>query len=186
MQTQSIAALCLGLLLGCGTTNVDRYTAPAPPVAERISIRFDSIEIRAVTLPSYAAADEIHQQDEDGRLVSDTKVLWADSPERAVALGLARNLAKLTGARVASDPWPFEEFPQARLEIRFEDLLPQSNGELSAKGQYFVAVESGSERAGFFSLSQPFDPNQPPTDLARARSQLLLKLATFIARDGLR
>ena len=185
MKPLAFAALSSLALTACGT-NADRYTASAPEVTQTVSIRFGSVEIREVSLPTYAAADEIHQQAESGVLKSDTAVLWADAPERAVALDLARNLAKLTGARIASDPWPFESFPDARLEVRFEELLPGADGVLRAAGQYFVAVEEGRERAGLFDLAVPFSPEGGPAAIAAARGQIILDLATFIARDGLR
>lgn len=172
-------------LVACGSPP-ERYTAAAPVVTQSISIRFASIEIRDVTLPTYAAADEIHQQLETGQLQSDTAILWADAPERAIALDLTRNLSKLTGARVASDPWPFESFPDATLEVRFEDLLAGSDGILRAAGQYFVAVEEGRERAGLFDLSVPFALDAGPAGIAQARGQIILDLAAFIARDGLK
>lgn len=181
----TLAALSCAILASCGT-NADRYTAAPPAVTQSISIRFGSVEIREVSLPTYAAADEIHQQAEGGVLKSDTAILWADAPERAVALDLARNLTKLTGARVASEPWPFEAFPEARLEVRFEDLLPGSDGVLRASGQYFVGVEDGRERAGLFDLSVPFAADGGPAAIAAARGQIILDLAEFIARDGLR
>ncbi len=187
MRNSSFPVLILvaGVLAGCAG-ETDRYTVAPPQVNEKVSIRFGSVEVRDVSLPSYAASDEIHQQLDGGVLKSSTSVLWADSPERAVELELTRNLAKLTGARVASDPWPFEAFPDARLEVRFEELLPGANGILRATGQYFVAVEEGRERSGLFELNAPYDLEAGPTAIARARGQVMLDLAIFIARNGLK
>ena len=173
------------ILTGCAS-DAQRFTAPAPEVTERVAIRFATVEIREVTLPSYAAAEEITRQDASGVLQSTTDVLWADAPERAIALELARNLAKLSGARVASNPWPFEAFPDARLDIRFEELLPGADGQFRARGQYFVAVEEGRERAGLFELSRAVEQNAGPADLARIRKLLILDVAEFVARNGLR
>ena len=111
-------------------------------------IAFASVEVRDVSLPTYAAAEEISIQAEDGTLTSSTDVLWADTPERAIALELSRNLARLTDRRIASEPWPFEAFPDARLEVRFEDLLATTAGAFRTRGQYFVGVEEGRERSG--------------------------------------
>jgi uncharacterized lipoprotein YmbA len=173
------------VLVAC-SSDVNRYTVQAPASAETIRIAFGSVEIRDVSLPSYAAADEITTERPDGVLASTTDVLWADSPERAVELELARHLAKLTGARVASDPWPFEAFPDARLEVRFEQLLAGADGVYRAQGQYFVAVETGRERAGLFDLSTPYAVEGGPQALAAARGGLILDVAEFIARNGLR
>lgn len=181
----AIALMAISILAGC-SGETDRYTVVPPAVTERIAIRFGSVEIRDVSLPSYAASDEIHQQVDGGILKSSTSVLWADAPERAVELELTRNLATLTGARVASDPWPFEAFPDARLEVRFEELLPGADGVLRASGQYFVAVEEGRERSGLFELNVPFEADAGPVAIATARGQIMLDVAEHIARKGLK
>ena len=185
MTKTHIALATLIALTACGT-DADRYAVTPPAVTQSIRIGFGSVEIRDVSLPSYAAADEIHQQVEGGILKSSTSVLWADAPERAIALDLSRNLSKLTGARIASDPWPFEAFPDARLEVRFEELLPAADGVFRASGQYFVAVEEGRERSGLFELAVPFALDGGPTAIAAARGQIILDLAEFVARNGLK
>lgn len=187
-MTLAARLLCLSfplLVAACGSP--ERFAVSAPPVTQKASIAFASVEVRDVSLPTYAASDEISLQSEDGTLVSSSDVLWADSPERAVALELSRNLARLTDRRIASEPWPFEAFPDARLEVRFTDLVAKTTGQFTATGQYFVAVSDGRrERSGLFDLSVPFDANGGPTAIARARGQLILDLAEYIARNGLR
>lgn len=176
----------LALLAACGGT-AERFAVSAPPVTEKTAIAFSSVEVRDVSLPTYAASEEITLQTADGRLVSSTDVLWADAPERAVALELSQNLARLTGRRIASEPWPFEAFPEARLELRFAELLPSEAGVFRASGQYFIAVrDGGRERSGLFDLSVAFDPEGGPTAIAEARGKLVLDLARFIAREGLK
>lgn len=176
----------LALLTACGT-NAERFTVRAPEVSEKTSIAFTSVEVRDVSLPTYAAAEEIALQLADGRLITSTEVLWADAPERAVALELSQNLARLTGRRIASEPWPFEAFPEARLEVRFAELVATEAGAFRASGQYFVAVtDDRRERSGLFERSVPFDPEGGPTAIAAARGQLVLDLARYIARNGLK
>ena len=186
MKHSGILAAATAIFLGACSSDADRYAVPAVKPTERINILYGSVEIRDVTLPTYAAADEIHQQSDTGILKSSTSILWADEPERAIALELTRHLSQLTGSRIASDPWPFESFPDARLEVRFEDLLADATGQLHASGQYFVAVEAGRERSGFFDLTAPFDPAQGPAAIASARAQIILDLAEYIAANGLR
>ena len=182
-------AIVVGLTLvlaGCGGT-AERFTVAPPAVVEKVRIGFGSVEVRDVSLPSYAAADEIHLQGADGRLTSSTDVLWADAPERAVALELSQNLARMSGRRIASEPWPFEAYPDARLELRFAELVATTEGTFKASGQYFVAVEDGGrERSGLFEESVAFDPEGGPSAIAAARGQLILNLATFIAKKGLK
>jgi hypothetical protein len=45
---------------------------------------------------------------------------------------------------------------------------------------------AGRERSGFFDLSVAFDPSAGPQAIAVARGQVILDLARFIARNGLR
>lgn len=190
MMRFSPHALILGLALvlaSCGD-DAQRFAVSTPKVAEKVRIGFGAVEVRDVSLPTYAAADEIHLQTEDGTLTSSTAVLWADAPERAVALEISQNLARLSGRRVASEPWPFEAYPDARLEVRFAELVAVTTGTFRASGQYFVAVEEGAgrERSGLFDLSVPFDPEGGPSAIAAARGQLILDLSRYLAKKGLK
>ncbi|QFT58120.1 hypothetical protein FIU94_04730 [Sulfitobacter sp. THAF37] len=188
-MTLAHRALGLGLILmlaACGGT-ATRFAVTTPSVTQSERIAFGAVEVRDVSLPSYAASEEIAIQAADGTLTSSSDILWADAPERAVALELSQNLARLTGRRVASEPWPFEAFPDARLEVRFAELVARSAGDFRASGQYFVAVTDGRrERSGLFDLSVPFDPEGGVGAIAAARGQLILDLARLIAREGLR
>jgi hypothetical protein len=104
-----------------------------------------------------------------------------------VALELSRHLAQITGARIASNPWPFEALPDARLDLRFETLVAGEDGIYRATGQYFVAVADGRrERSGLFDLSAPFDPEAGPAAVAAARGRVILDLALALARGALR
>jgi uncharacterized lipoprotein YmbA len=177
------AAALLVLLTACGTP--DRIVVQAPTISETVRIGFRSVEVKDVSLPSYAAADEIAQQAPDGSLIT-SKVLWADSPDRAIGLELSRNLARLTRARIASEPWPFEENAAAALDVRFSDLVAGTDGTFRAAGQYFVGVYEGRERSGLFDLTVAYDPKGGPAAIARARGQIIFDLAKYIARKGLR
>ena len=180
-----VAGLCL-TLAGCGD-NAVRFAVAPPAEVQKVRIGFGAVEVRDVSLPSYAAADEIHLQSEDGTLTSSTDVLWADKPERAIALEISQNLARMTGRRIASEPWPFEAYPDARLELRFSELVATTGGQFKASGQYFVAVEDGGrERSGLFDEAVAFDPEAGPSAIAAARGQLILNLATFVAKKGLK
>jgi len=186
MKNFMVVCAMAGTLVACGGAS-DRYAAEPPQVTQTQRIAFRAIEVREVSLPAYAASDEISVQTADGRLVSDGAVLWADTPNRSVSLEISRNLAQITGARVASNPWPFEAFPDARLDLRFERLVAGEDGQFRATGQYFVAVSDGRrERSGLFDLAVPFDPAAGPGAIAAARAQIILDLAAYLARNGLR
>lgn len=187
MIYSKIALVGLVVTLGACSGSSNRYSVAPPVVTETVRIGFRAIEVREISLPTYAAADEIAVQDGTGRLVAQGSALWADSPERAVSMQVSRDLARLTGARVASSPWPLEALPDARLEIRFESLIASADGQFRASGQYFVGVADGRrERSGLFELAVPYDRDGGPQAIALARGQLIQNLATFIARNGLR
>ena len=177
------AAAALALLAACGAP--DSVVVQPPAITETVRIGFKSVEVKDVSLPSYAAADEIAQQAPDGTLIT-SKVLWADAPERAIGLELSRNLARLTKRRVASEPWPFEEDATATLDVRFADLIAGTDGTYRATGQYFVGVYEGRERSGVFDLVVTYDPKGGPAAIARARGQLIVDLAKYLAAKGLR
>lgn len=186
MKRFALLPLILVSLAACSGPS-DRYTVAAPPAAQTQRIAFAAVEIRDVSLPAYAADDEIVLRAADGRLVSGGGVLWADTPDRAVALELSRHLAQITGARVASSPWPLEALPDARLDLRFETLVAGEDGQFRANGQYFVAVGDGRrERSGLFDLAVPFDPQGGAAAIAAARGQVILDLAVDLARGALR
>jgi len=177
------AAAALAILAACGAPN--RIAVQPPAISETVGIGYRSVEVKDVSLPSYASADEIAQQAPDGTLIT-SKVLWADSPDRAIGLELSRNLARLTRARIASEPWPFEEAAAATLDVRFTDLVAGTDGVFRATGQYFVGVYQGRERSGVFDLAVAYDPKGGPTAIAQARGQIILDLAKYLAREGLR
>lgn len=181
-----LGVLALILVASCGDGPAARYSVPQPQVDDTIRISYGSVEVRDVSLPSYAASDEIHRE-VDGALSSSTSVLWADVPARAVSLAIARNLSELTTAKVANEPWPFQSFPQARVEVRIEEMVAGSDGLFRLKGQYFVASTRGSrETSNLFELFEPYDVLAGPKAIALARGQIILNLTRDIAKTGLR
>jgi uncharacterized lipoprotein YmbA len=182
-----IWALGFMAVASCGDGPAARYSVPQPTVSETIRISYSSVEIRDVSLPTYAASDEIHRETEGGVLQSSASVLWADAPERAMSLAISRNLSELTTAKIANEPWPFQSFPQARVEVRIEDMVAGQNGLFRLKGQYFVASTRGNrERSGLFELLTAYDIEAGPKAIAAARGQAILELSQEIAKNGLR
>jgi uncharacterized lipoprotein YmbA len=180
-------------LAACGSGTAPlRYSVPPVPVEARVPVAFSAIEVIDVTLPAYAQGEEISLGLPGGGIQRQDGLLWADIPARGVTLDLTRALGQITGARVASSPWPFDRRPDARVEVRIEEFLPAETGTGSAAfrlaGQYFVGAFDGSERARArgFALSVPYDPAGGPPAIAAARATATVQLAEAIARDGLR
>ncbi|WP_216665301.1 membrane integrity-associated transporter subunit PqiC [Pseudoruegeria sp. HB172150] len=176
---------------GCGGEVESRYGEPVRPGSasapgERVYTAYHSIEVVAVTMPSYAANEEIYVKSTSGA-ISPLGPLWTDLPERAVTLQLARDLRTVTGALAAPEPWPFVEPADARVDVRIEEFLAVPTGSFRMSGQFFVAPEvEGRNRSGQFSIDAPLTGDGGPAEIARARSRAVSKLAVEIARNGLR
>lgn len=164
-----------------------RLTTPPASPAGRIGIDFSTIEVLDVSLPDYAADDRIFVQVPGGALTP-TGAIWADDPARALTLELSLALADLTGARVAPEPWPFEEPPEAQVDVRLAEIVADAAGAFVMRGQYFVASrdESGRDTAREFRIAIPLPPEPGPATIAAARAQATVALAREIASDGLR
>lgn len=174
----------LTFLVACGAAP-QRFGAPLAPPGERIGISVALLEVRQVTLPSYALDEEIWVETADGALTADAGLLWADEPQRGVTQELVRQLGRITGARVAGEPWPFESLPQARLEVRVDEFLAGADGRFRIAGQYFsVALTAGRDRAADFSVSAPIAPDGGAAGIARARAVAVRDLARLIADEG--
>ena len=175
------------LLTGCLASSPEqRFAVPAAPAGDRIAIAARSVVVRDISLPDYASSQEIYTRGADGALTSDPKLLWADGPVRAMTLELASYLARITGAEVASEPWPFTSDPGAAVEVRVTDMVADTGGQLRLSGQYFVATESGRNRGRLFDLSVPIGGAQTAADIAAARGQIVRDLARIIAAEALR
>ncbi len=184
MILASVAALTL--LGACSHgENTARYMIDPPLTGERVPDRLGTAELKDVSLPEYAAAGEISWQTEDGAVRSNTKQLWADTPQRAFTQTLARTISDLSGATVIAEPWPLAEPPRRRLEVRVEKALAQSDGVYRLSGRYFVSDEAagGANQARSFDISVPLADDEPGT-IARAQSQAITQLARQIAVLG--
>lgn len=185
MIRPTLALVLLATVAAC--SGPDRLLPTPQTVAvERVASRFSSIEVLEVSLPTYAAGEEIVVEVVGGGLEA-SDLLWADDPTRAVTLALSRNLAEVTGARVAPQPWPFDSFPSARVDVRVEQFLTAADGTIRLSGQYFVADMDGQgrDRSRLFSLSTPFTNEDGINGAVVARGKLVADLAVLIARDGL-
>ncbi len=142
-----------------------------------------SVMVRTVSLPTYAAAEEIAIQSPEGVIVTEGDILWADLPDRAATLTITRHLNSILSAVVGPDPWPFVDLPDAVVEVRVEEMIAGGDGVFRLRGQYFV----GGDAARFRNTVQSFSYTSPLAEpgfgsVAAAQSQVLLALSEDIAR----
>ena len=173
------------VVAGCNPTLPQRVPMPLAEPGARVAIPARSVEVRAVSLPSYATQEEIWRETPTGSLVADPQLLWADEPVRATTLALAGQLAALTRARVAAEPWPFESLPQARLEVRFDTMVAGADDRFRVAGAYYSSrLDVERDRSGAFDIAVPIAPESGAPGIAAARAAVLRDLARLIAEDG--
>ncbi|MCV2448919.1 membrane integrity-associated transporter subunit PqiC [Paracoccus sp. DMF] len=176
------AAACLALTACSNGEKTARYLIDPPDSGQRVADRLGTAELKDVSLPEYAASDEVSWQTADGAVRSNTKQLWADDPQRAFTLTLARTISDLSGATVIAEPWPLSEPPRRTLEVRVEKALALADGSYRLSGRYFVgdATAGGANQARSFDISIPL-ADAGPAAVARAQSQAIAQLAGQIA-----
>ena len=187
--TITIAMIGTALLAGCSeTVGPVRYPVPAVEATQNVRIPYRTVEVRQVSLPAYAELSEMSIETPDGGIETTATVLWADNPVRSVTLELSRSLGQITGATVASEPWPFDDYADARVEVRVEEMLTDAQNRFKLSGQYFVGSTDGSNRtrARVFALTVPLAQGTGPKSMAAARGQIIADLALLIAKDGLK
>lgn len=179
-----VASLSLLLLSGCSDpTQTARYALAPVPAEKHLPNRIGTAELREVSLPQYAAGQEITWQTEDGALRSTPKQIWADDPPRAMTLALAREISALSGATVIAEPWPLSESPQNRVEVRVEEFLPGADGMVRLSGAYYVTPAQGAGRdvVRRFALHQPV-VGEGAAALVAAQSAAVAALAAQMAQ----
>ena len=187
MMIKSISAatlLAAMALAGCSNPEkTGRYLIDPPVSGAKVPNRLGTAELKDVSLPEYASDQEVMWQTADGAVRSTPDNLWADNPQRAFTLALARAISDQSGATVIGEPWPLAEPPQRVLEVRVEKALAQANGTYRLSGRYFVS-ESGSggaNHARSFDISVPMTSSDQPAAIAAALSQAISQLAVQIA-----
>lgn len=165
-------------LAGCSNPErVERYLINPPAAGTRVGNNLGTAELRDVSLPAYVLSGEVAWQTPDGAVRSNTRTLWADNPERAFTLTLARSITEMSGATVIAEPWPLAEPPRRRVEVRVETALAQLNGIYRLKGAYYVSNES----PGAANHARMFDI-QVPLPVAEKRASSSLGLGGGAAR----
>lgn len=180
-----LAPLVLLAMAACSNPEkTGRFLIDPPVSGSQVPNRLGTAELKDVSLPEYASGQEVAWQTADGAVRSNPDNLWADNPQRAFTLALARAISDMSGATVIEEPWPLAEPPQRRLEVRVEKALAQADGVFRLTGRYFVSDEGygsgGANHARSFDISVPLASDQPGA-VARAMSQAIGQLAGQIA-----
>lgn len=180
-----LLAICaLPLLAACSDpTKTARYQIDPVPAQKSLPNRLGQAELREVSLPQYAAGQEIPFQTEDGALRSSPDNVWADDPPRAVTLALSRQISEVSGATVLAEPWPLSEGPDRRIEVRIEKMLPSATGQLQVAGVYFISptgFSGGGDVVRRFDFAVPI-AQEGPGGIAAAQSEAVAELARRIA-----
>lgn len=177
-------------VLGCSNPEATgRYLIDMPSLEKSLPNRLGAVEIREVSLPDYAAGQEVAWQTEDGAVRSNPDQVWADAQPRAVTLELARQISNVSGAVVIAEPWPLAQPPSRRLEVRVEQMLARADGTFRLAGQYFVTPDLGGRGADVvrrFDIAVPIVTGegnpQDPALIAKAQARAVQSLAQQIAQ----
>ncbi|MDO5528222.1 MAG: PqiC family protein [Paracoccus sp. (in: a-proteobacteria)] len=182
--------LSVALLLGlaaCGDGTRTEHYIIDPPVSNQASgDMLGATELRDVSLPEYAAGTEMAWQSLDGAVRTSSRVLWADNPQRAFTLTLARAISDVSGATVIPEPWPMATPAQRRLDVRIEKALASNDGFFRLQGRYFLSDEGGGggqDHARNFDIAVPVNDDTPQA-VANAASIAITLLAEQIAVLG--
>ncbi|UWQ22448.1 membrane integrity-associated transporter subunit PqiC [Jannaschia sp. W003] len=178
---RAILPLLALLLAACGDGT--EFFAPPPARSElRVNVTAETVMVNAVSMPEYAVNQEIPIQRADGSLVTDTDKLWADLPDRALQVSLARHLNMITDAEVGVEPWPLAGFPEREVTVTVEDMIVQASGTLRFTGFYAIRDEvARSGQIETFALTAPVAGDGYPAIIA-AHEAVWLQLAEIVAR----
>lgn len=186
-MTKHVLILAALLVSACSDPEkTARYLVDPPSAGREVPNRLGAAELRDVSLPEYASHDEISYQTPDGAVRSTPRNLWADNPQRAFTLVLARTISEVSGATVIAEPWPLMNLPDRKIDVRVERALAQANGTYRLAGSYYVSDETGAgggNHARTFDISVPL-PGDSPSAVALAQSAAITQLARQIATLG--
>ncbi|WP_102224331.1 PqiC family protein [Acidimangrovimonas sediminis] len=169
-------------LAGCFGATPNLYLMDPPAAARSMPDRLGRVEVQKVNLPQYASAPEIATQQAGGTLKGAKNDLWADTPSDAITRILADQISQLSGATALAEPWPLNDGPDRRLQVRIGQIFAGSDGQLHLSGRYFVipAGAVGRGRVRNFDISVPL-AGTGAADVAKAQAAALHQLAVRIA-----
>ena len=184
MTRQILVALGLTALAACGST-ITRLDMPTPSPALSLRANVDSVVVRDVTLPTYAATEELGLETAPGVITSDGDLLAADEPSRAVTLSLSRQMDEILSAIVSPDPWPFPGLADVVVDVRVSEMLGSAvTGTFTMSGQYFIGGDAIDypNSASSFSYQIPMATPDIPGAVA-AQGLAITQLAEEISRS---
>lgn len=154
-------------------------------VSSTLSLRaaVGSAMVRTVSLPTYAAAEELSYETPDGLITSDESVLWADDPSRAVTLAIARTMGDILKADVGPDPWPFVGLPDVAIDVRVSRMVTNADGVYELEGQYFIGGDGIDypRSSTAFAIAKPLT-SEGAAGIAQAQARAIAELSEQIAR----
>lgn len=175
-------------LTGCLAGEPLRYVVEPAAVAssERVRVTARTVSIVEVSLPEYAKDTKLFVEADENALQALRRADWGEEPERAFANTLVRELTQITGAQVATDPWPLGGVPDAEVRVRVSHMVVGNDGTVSLAGHFSVRRDEAVERnrVELFSLRTPSGvaESASPADVVRAHAAAWRELAAVISR----
>ena len=179
-------------LAGCIATGESLRYVVEPAIeatTARVRTSADSISIVEVSLPEYAKDTKIFVGTAQNALNDLENADWGDEPERAFALVLVRELTQITGADVATDPWPLGGVPEAEVRVRVSQMIVRPDNTVSLAGHFSIRrdVVESRNKVELFALQVPVaatgaDGTVSPADAVRAYGASWRELAEVIAK----
>ncbi len=181
-MTKTMLSIIAVLALTACSGTLTRVAYPTVQSSLELRAFVGSALVQTVSLPAYAAAEELAVETAPGVITSTGDLLWADDPARAVTLEISRHLDSILSATVGPDPWPFPGLPDVGIDIRVSDMIAKSDGQFHLTGTYFI----GGDGIDFRNTSSSFDikiaiASLEAGDVAVAQSQAILRLSEDIA-----
>lgn len=181
MKRLLMTAALTSLVACAGISDRIDYTALQSDLSLRAFV--GTAMVRTVSLPTYAAAEEVAIETAPGVISTTDDLLWADEPERAATLTITRHLDDILSATVGPEPWPFAGLPDVAIDIRVTQMLAGADGFFRLTGQYYVGGDGVDFRdtSDGFAITVPL-AGEGTAAVAAAQSQAVLDLSEDIAR----
>jgi len=173
---------CFAALAACAAP--DRVAMINQPSTLELRPLVSSAMVRTVSLPSYAAAEEVSRETAAGLITSNEDILWADAPDRAVTLAIVESLAAILNTDIGPEPWPFLGLPDVSIDVRVTRMIAGADGAFHLAGQYYVGGDGINYRnsAESFAFRVPM-PDQSVGSIATAQAAAVRDLSEQIARE---